>query len=193
MPLRFSLKTILCLLVALLAFSGGPSRAQTRDLAREVRERAASLYRQQRINTFIEDVNAFFEVTGELVSFRVHPNMTASELEMIEDQSRDLDDKAGDLITFIRYLVPQTRGKTDDLWVLELPDEDSTLDYRLTLILALVFRIEPKLQHLIEALTAEIEPAIQVDDLIVEAYLPYFIAGGLEEVRSLTRELRGFL
>ena len=193
MPRRFSVKTILCLLVALMACSAGPSRAQTRDLAEEMRERAALLYHQQRIEAFIEDVNEFFEVSGELVSFRVHPNMTASELEMIEDQSRDLDDKAGDLITFIRYIVPATRGKTDDLWVLQLPNEDSTLEYRLTLILALVFRIEPKLTHLIEALTEEREPAIEVDELIVEAYLPYFIAGGLEEIRSLTRELRRFL
>ena len=178
---RFSIKVTVCLLAASLVLSALPSDAQTRGLAAEQRRRAVLLAHQARIQAFLEDANEFLEISGELVSYRVHPNLRDAERDAIEDRSSKLENKAGDLISFIRYLVPGTRGKTDDLWVLEMPDEDSTLEYRLTLILTLVFRIEPKLQHMIEVLTQETESAIAVDELIVEAYLPYFVAGGLEE------------
>ena len=64
------------------------------------------------------------------------------------------------------------------------------MEARLTLLLSMVNGIQPKLQHFVELLTEEAEPSVEVEELIVEASLPYLIAGGLEELREMARALR---
>jgi hypothetical protein len=166
-------------------------RAQARDPQRELQLRAEMLYRQRQIEAFIENVYEFYEIGGELISFRVHPNMTRMELDDIDEKAQDLDDKADDMVSFIHYVAPRVRGKTDDLWVVLDPlDETATLEERLTLILSLVNGIEPKIDHLIEVLTEEREIEVGIDELVIEASLPFLIAGGLEELRVMLRDLR---
>ncbi len=188
-------RTVASCLVGALLWAFVPSAfSQRPDPLEEMRRRAAEIYFQQRIDDFVEDTFEFYEISGELISFRVHPNMTREELEQIDERAEDLEDKAGDLISFVQYVSPRVRGNTDDLWVILEPlDENSTMEYRLTLLLSLVNGIGPKLQHFVEILTEEIEPSVEVEDLIVEASLPYLIAGGLEELRDMARALRRVL
>jgi len=168
-----------------------PAEAQTRDLAREMRLRAQEQMRRDRIERFIEDTYKFYEISGELVSFRVHPNMSDTELDAIQERSRELDDQAGRLISFVRTIAPYVRGLTDGLWViLDPPDENTSLEDRLTLILALSNRMNPKIEQLTSMLTQQLDPTIPVEDLQLEASAPYLIVGGLEEIRSMTRDLR---
>jgi hypothetical protein len=189
MGVRIPTQSIGWCLGACLGLSLSPALAERSGQA-DIQQRAAAEYHQRRVQSFIEDTYRFYEITGEMVSFRVHPNMTAAELEQIEELSEDLDDQAGRLVSFLIYLVPRVRGRTDDLWVLPPLAEDSSLEYRLTVMLSLVNSVEPKIQHLTELLTGETKLSVEVDELAVEGTLPYFIVGGLEELRSMTRELR---
>ncbi len=183
-----------CLLIAVLCGFVYPSHAQIRDPQREIQERAEALYFQQRIDRFIENAYEFYEISGELISFRVHPNMTQAELDRMDDKAEELEDKAGDLISFIRFLSPIVRGNTGGLWVVLKPLEaDAPLEDRLTLLLSMVNGVEPKLQHFIELLTEEVEPSVDVGELMTEATLPFLIAGGLEEIQGMTRDLRAAL
>ena len=167
------------------------AEAQVRDLAREMRLRGEEQRRRDRMERFIEDTYKFFEISGELVSFRVHPNMSDTELDAIEERSRELDDMAARLISFVSIIAPYVRGSTDGLWVvLDPPDENTSLEDRLTLILALSNRMNPKIEQLTTMLTQQLEPTIPVEDLQLEASAPYLIVGGLEELRSMTRDLR---
>ena len=167
------------------------AEAQLRDLEREMRLRAQQQLRQDRVKQFIDDTFKFYEISGELVSFRVHPNMSQTELDVIEERSRELDDQAGRLISYVRTIAPYVRGLTDGLWViLDPPDEDTSLEDRLTLILALSNRINPKIEQLTTLLTQQLDPTIPVEELQLETSAPYLIVGGLEELRSMTRELR---
>ena len=178
-------------LVALLCGFVPLSLSQTRNLVDEMRHRAEEIYFQQRIESFVEDTFEFYEISGELISFRVHPNMTLDELDLMDEKAEDLEDMAGDLISFVQFISPRVRGNTDDLWViLEPVDENSSMEARLTLLLSLFNGIQPKLEHFVELLTEENELSVEVEDLIVEATLPYLIAGGLEELREMARALR---
>ena len=182
---------VICLLTALLCGFVPSSFSQTRDPVDEMRRRAEEVYFQQRIDSFVEGTFEFYEISGELISFRVHPNMSRNELDLMDDKAEDLEDKVGDLISFVRFVSPGVRGNTDDLWVIVEPlDENSTLEARLTLILSLVNGIQPKLQHFVELLTEEVEPSVEIEELMVEASLPFLIAGGLEELREMARALR---
>ncbi len=182
---------VICLLAALLCGFVPSSFSQTRDPVDEMRRRAEEVYFQQRIDSFVEGTFEFYEISGELISFRVHPNMSRNELDLMDDKAEDLEDKVGDLISFVRFVSPGVRGNTDDLWVIIEPlDENSTLEARLTLILSLVNGIQPKLQHFVELLTEEVEPSVEIEELMVEASLPFLIAGGLEELREMARALR---
>ncbi len=182
---------VICLLAALLCGFVPSSFSQTRDPVDEMRRRAEEVYFQQRIDSFVEGTFEFYEISGELISFRVHPNMSRNELDLMDDRAEDLEDKVGDLISFVRFVSPGVRGNTDDLWVIVEPlDENSTLEARLTLILSLVNGIQPKLQHFVELLTEEVEPSVEIEELMVEASLPFLIAGGLEELREMARALR---
>jgi hypothetical protein len=117
--------------------------------------------------------------------------MTRAELDLMDEKAEDLEDKAGDLISFVRFVSPIVRGNTDGLWVILEPlDENSTMEARLTLLLSLVNGIQPKLEHFVEILTEAMDPAIEVEDLVIEASLPFLIAGGLEELREMARDLR---
>ena len=165
--------------------------AQARDLAGEMRLRAQLQLQEDRFNQFIDDTFKFYEISGELVSFRVHPKMSQTELDVIESRSRELDDQAGRLISFVRTVAPYVRGSTDGLWViLDPPDQDTSLEDRLTLILALSNRMGPKIEQLTTLLTEQLDPTIPVEDLQFETAAPYLIVGGLEEIRSMTRDLR---
>ena len=176
--------------VLILSF-GVQADAQTRNLTREMQLRAREQVRRDRIEQFIEDTYKFYEVSGELVSFRVHPNMTETELEAIKKRSRELDDQAGRLISFVRTIAPYVRGETDGLWVVLDPlDQDSSLEDRLTLILALSNRMVPKIEYLTTLLTQQLDPTIQVESLQLETSAPYLLVGGLEEIRSMARDLQ---
>ena len=165
--------------------------AQRPDPIRELERRAREIYFERQVDSFIENVYEFYEIGGELISFRVHPNMTSEEFNLINRKSRELDDKAEDLISFIHYAVPGVRGKTEDLWVILEPlDESADLERRLTLLLSLINGLEPKIQHLLDVLTEEQETAVDIEELTVEVALPYLIAGGLEELRTIIRDLR---
>jgi hypothetical protein len=182
--------TLFVLAVLLCGFVPS-SESQVRDPLDELQRRAEEIYFQQRIDSFVEDTFEFYEISGELISFRVHPNMTREELNLVDEKAEDLEDMAGDLISFVQFISPRVRGNTDDLWViLEPVDENSSMEARLTLLLSMVNGIQPKLQHFVELLTEETEPSVEVEDLIVEASLPYLIAGGLEELREMARALR---
>ena len=144
----------------------------------------------ERLNRFVDDVHLLYEASGELVSYRVRPKMTPSELKVISDRSRDLDRQATRIISFIENVAPYIKGNTDDLWIIRPASENPTLEDRLTLILALIYRVEPKIDHLIELMSGFSEPAIELEDLQVEASLPYLVVGGLQVVKNLTIELR---
>ncbi len=181
----------LFVLAALLCGFVPSSLSQRPNPLDELQRRAEEIYFQQRIDSFVEDTFEFYEISGELISFRVHPNMTREELNLVDEKAEDLEDMAGDLISFVQFISPRVRGNTDDLWViLEPVDENSSMEARLTLLLSMVNGIQPKLQHFVELLTEETEPSVEVEDLIVEASLPYLIAGGLEELREMARALR---
>ena len=181
----------LFVLAALLCGFVPSSLSQRPNPLDEMRRRAEEIYFRQRIDSFVEDTFEFYEISGELISFRVHPNMTRNELDLMDEKAEDLEDMAGDLISFVQFISPRVRGNTDDLWVILQPvDENSSMEARLTLLLSMVNGIQPKLQHFVELLTEEIEPSVEVEDLIVEASLPYLIAGGLEELREMARALR---
>jgi len=165
--------------------------AQIRDPVREMQRRVEEERLRQRVEAFVEDTHEFFEISGELVSFRVHPNMTASEVTTLGERSRELEEQAGRLISFVRDMAPYVRGRTEGLWVIfDPPDQDSTLEERLTLILALVNRLIPKLEQFTALISREADSTVSVEDLQFEVSAPYFVVGGLEELRSLTRELR---
>ena len=120
---------VICLLAALLCGFVPSSFSQTRDPVDEMRRRAEEVYFQQRIDSFVEGTFEFYEISGELISFRVHPNMSRNELDLMDDKAEDLEDKVGDLISFVRFVSPGVRGNTDDLWVIIEPlDENSTLE-----------------------------------------------------------------
>ena len=143
-----------------------------------------------RLNRFVDDVHLLYEASGELVSYRVRPEMTRTELRVIADRSRDLDRQATRIISFIENVAPYVKGNTEDLWIIRPPTESPTLEDRLTLILALVYRVEPKIDHLIALMSGVSEPAIELEDLQVEASLPYLVVGGLQVMKNLTIELR---
>ncbi len=179
---------VLALLVSVV-----PSHAQSRQQREEQQRRAAEQLRLDRLNRFVDDVHLLYEASGELVSYRVRPEMTSSEISMITDRSRDLDRQASRIISFIENVAPYVKGNTDDLWIIRPMSESPTLEDRLTLILALVYRVEPKIDHLIDLMSGQSPPAIELDDLQVEASLPYLVVGGLQVIKTLTVELRGTL
>ena len=182
--------TLIVLAVLLCGFVPS-SLSQSRNPVDEMRRRAEVIYFQQRVDSFVEDTFEFYEISGELISFRVHPDMTRAELDLMDEKAEDLEDKAGDLISFVRFVSPIVRGNTDGLWVILEPlDENSTMEARLTLLLSLVNGIQPKLEHFVEILTEAMDPAVEVEDLVIEASLPFLIAGGLEELREMARDLR---
>ena len=180
------------IVLAALLFPLVPSSlSQSRNAVEEMRRRAEVIYFQQRVDTFVEDTFEFYEISGELISFRVHPNMTRAELDLMDEKAEELEDKAGDLISFVRCVSPIVRGNTDDLWVvLEPLDENSSVEARLTLLLAMVNGIQPKIEHYVELITEALDPSVEVEDLVIEASLPFLIAGGLEDLRVMTRALR---
>ena len=148
--MRIRILTV-CLTAALLFGLVPSSISQNRDPFAEMQRRAEEIYFQQRVDSFVEETFEFYEISGELISFRVHPNMTPDEMDLMDQKAEDLEDKVDDLISFVRFIFPRVRGNTDDLWViLEPVDENSTLESRLTLILSLVNGIDPKLQHFVE-------------------------------------------
>jgi hypothetical protein len=182
--------TLIVLAVLLCGFVPS-SLSQRPNPVDELRRRAEVIYFQQRVDSFVEDTFELYEISGELISFRVHPNMTRAELDLMDEKAEDLEDKAGDLISFVRFVSPIVRGNTDGLWVILEPlDENSTMEARLTLLLSLVNGIQPKLEHFVEILTEAMDPAVEVEDLVVEASLPFLIAGGLEELREMAGALR---
>ena len=182
--------TLIVLAALLFAFLPS-SLSQSRNAVQEMRRRAEVIYFQQRVDTFIEDTFEFYEISGELISFRVHPNMTRAELDLMDEKAEELEDKAGDLISFVRFVSPIVRGNTDDLWVvLEPLDENSSVEARLTLLLAMVNGIQPKIEHYVELITEALDPSVEAEDLVIEASLPFLIAGGLEDLREMTRALR---
>lgn len=186
------IRTPTLIVLAVLLFVFVPSSLSQRpNPVDEMRRQAEVIYYQQRIDSFVEDTFEFYEISGELISFRVHPNMTRAELDLMDEKAEDLEDKVGDLISFVRFVSPIVRGNTEGLWIILEPlDEDSTMEARLTLLLSLVNGIQPKLEHFVEILTEAMDPAVEVEDLVVEASLPFLIAGGLEELREMARALR---
>ncbi len=177
---------VLALFVAVV-----PSQAQSRQQREEQQRRAAEQLQLDRLNRFVDDVHLLYEASGELVSYRVRPEMTSSEIRVITDRSRDLDRQATRIISFIENVAPYVKGNTEDLWIIRPLNESPTLEDRLTLILALVYRVEPKINHLIDLMSGESHPAIELQDLQVEASLPYLVVGGLQVIKDLTVELRG--
>lgn len=184
-------KTVLWLLLAVFIVGAVPAAAQDPAEREAMRQRAtAEAIFERRIESFTEDVHRFYEVSGELVAYRVLEELTADELNDFEDKTEELHDRAGRLISFLLAIVPQVRGNTDDLWIVKSVETDQTLEDRLTLVLALVYRIEPKLEFILDLLNGEGEPAIEVEDLIFEASLPYLVVGGLEMIQDLALEIR---
>ena len=186
-------RTVIWLLASALLVLVVPSQAQNRQQREDQQRHVAEQLRLQRLNRFIDDVHLLYEASGELVSFRVRPEMTRGELRLLSDRSKDLDRHATRIISYIENIAPFIRGYTDDLWIIRTPGEDSTLEDRLTVILALIYRVEPKIDHLIDLMSGEGEPAIELEDLQVEASLPYLVVGGLQVIKDLTIELRGSL
>lgn len=177
--------------VMLLGTPPVSARIQAQDVLREMRRQAQRELAEERLQGFIEDTFRFFEISGELVSFRVDPELTPDEMDTIVERSRELDEQAGRLISYIRYVAPYVRGETEGLWIIfDPPDETTTLDERLTLTLALVNRMSPKLDQLIMMLSEQLQPTIPVEELQYETAAPYLLVGGLEELRSMMRELR---
>jgi uncharacterized membrane-anchored protein len=189
---RFSGRFMILVLAGVVAVTfAAPARSQADDALDELQRRAQEQLARERLEIFIEDTYEFYEITGELVSFRVRPDMTEDEIEAIETRSRQLDAQAGRLIAYVRDVAPYVRGRTDGLWiVLAPPDEDSTLEERLTLILALSNRISPKLDQLIQRLSADLGLTKVEEGWDMDVEAPFLIVGGLEELRSQARDLR---
>jgi hypothetical protein len=165
--------------------------AQSRDLLAAMRERARQEMERERYERFIEDTYQFFELSGEVVSYRVQDELTDEDRERLTRQSRELDDQAGRLISYVRDVAPYVRGETDNLWIILEPTTDQTpLEDRLTLILALVNRLQPKFDQLITLVGEVFEPTVPVEELQLETSAPFLLVGGLEELREMTRDLR---
>ena len=191
MKMRLALTHILGALI-LISSLGFPAAGQNGDdILAEMRRREDLRQAQERFDRFVEDTFQFFEISGELVSFRVHPNMTEDEVRAVEERSQELDGHAGRLLDYVRSVAPYVRGETEGLWIVMEPlDSESTLMDRLTLILALVNRMGPKIDQLTRMLGEQLEPTIPVEELQFETSAPFFIVGGLEELRTMTRDLR---
>jgi hypothetical protein len=180
---------VVCAILA--AVGAGTVEARQSRAVLEMQQRAREQLARDRIERFSEDAFAFFEISGELVSFRVHPNMTASEVALLDDRAEELEDHVDGMLDYLRGAVPFVRGETEGLWIIhDPPDESTTLDERLTLILALANRLSPKLDQLVTLLRGDVDLTVTVDSLQFEASAPYFVVGGLEEMLSLTRDLR---
>ena len=164
--------------------------AQSRAVL-EMQQRARERLAVERLERFVDNTFEFFELSGELVSFRVHPNMTESEVDLLDDRAGDFEDHVDDMLDYLRQAVPFVRGETDGLWIInDPPDESTPLEDRLTLILALTNRLSPKLEQVVTLLRGEVDPTVTVDALEYEASAPYLVVGGLEELLSITRGLR---
>ena len=87
-------------LAALLFGVVPPAFSQNRDPVEEMRRRAEEIYFQQRIDSFVEETFEFYEISGELISFRVHPNMTQAELDK-ELKSITVDGNEGHLAELV--------------------------------------------------------------------------------------------
>lgn len=188
-----ALASALCIATLVLTCTLAGSAQQpnpVRDMERRAQERLAA----ERLDRFVEDTFDFFEISGELVAFRVHPNMTDREIDLLDERAQELESQTGRLLSYVRGVAPFVRGQTEGLWiVLDPPDETSTLEERLTLILALVNRLLPKLDELVtmlQGIQGEGAPTVSVEELRLQASSPYFVVGGLEELESLTRDLR---
>ena len=191
MTTRFQRKSLFFLMIVVLISSISlPSQAQPSNQREEMRRRAQENFRLERLQAFVDDVHRFYETSGELVSYRVQLDMSPEEARSISEKSKELDNRASRIIDFIENAAPSIKGNTDDLWIIKPPSTEPTIEDRLTLILALVYRVEPKLQHLIELIGGEVEPAIEIEQLMVEASLPYLVVGGLQTIKTMTIELR---
>ena len=181
----------IALVVSALARPAPAAQILDQETLGEMRQRAREAEDRARLENFIEDIREFFEVSGELVSFRVRSELTAAELETIDRRARELDEQSARLISYVRYVAPYVTGETDGLWIIfDPPDASSSLEDRLTLILALVNRMSPKLEQLISVLVEPPGPTVPIESLQLEASAPYFIVGGLEELRGMVRDLR---
>lgn len=189
---RSANSTLLGAMVLVLGWAASSAaQIQDRDAVQAMQRRAQEQQAKERLDRFIQDTFEFFEISGELVSFRVRQDLTDQEMEAIENRCRELDEQAGRMISYVRNVAPYVRGETAGLWIVLDPlDEESTLDERLTLILALVNRISPKIDQLITVLSEQLEPTIPVEELQLEVSAPFLIVGGLEELRSIARDLR---
>ncbi len=177
--------------VSAAALPGAGAQILDQETLGEMRQRAREAEDRERLENFVQDIHEFFEISGELVSFRVRSDLTEAELETIDRRARELDEQSGRLISYVRYVAPYVRGETDGLWVIfDPPDSTSSLEERLTLILALVNRMSPKLEQLISVLVEPPGPTVPIESLQLEASAPYFIVGGLEELREMVRNLR---
>ena len=181
--------TILFLILALFVASL-TVQSQSQRQREQIQRRAGEQQRKQILGRFIDDVHLLFEVSGELVSFRVRPDMARPEFKIISDKSRELEKRASRIISFIERIAPHVKGRTDDLWIVKPLSETPTLDQQLTVILALLYRIEPKIEHLIELMKGESEPSIELEELQLEASLPYLVVGGMKVIKKLTVALR---
>lgn len=177
--------------VSAAALPGAGAQILDQETLGQMRQRAREAEDRERLENFVQDIHEFFEISGELVSFRVRSDLTEAELETIDRRARELDEQSGRLISYVRYVAPYVRGETDGLWVIfDPPDSTSSLEERLTLILALVNRMSPKLEQLISVLVEPPGPTVPIESLQLEASAPYFIVGGLEELREMVRNLR---
>jgi hypothetical protein len=50
--------------------------------------------------------------------------------------------------------------------------------------------MQPKFDQMVEILSEVLEPTVPVEELQLETSAPFLIVGGLEELRSMTRDLR---
>jgi hypothetical protein len=179
------------LAVLLLPFAAPAVEAAQSRAVLEMQQRAREQLARERVEQFVDRAFVLFEISGELVSFRVHPNMTESEVDLLDDRARDLEDHVDEMLDYLRGAVPFVRGETDGLWIFnDPPDEATPLEDRLTLILALTNRLSPKLEQLVTLLRGEVDPTVTVDALEYEVAAPYLVVGGLEELLAITRGLR---
>lgn len=183
--------SILTLAVLLLGSAAPAVEAAQSRAVLEMQQRAREQLARERLEQFVEHTFELFEISGELVSFRVHPNMTQSEVDLLDDRAGDLEDHVDDMLDYLSDAVPFVQGETDGLWIFnDPPDEATPLEDRLTLILALTNRLSPKLEQLVTLLRGEVDTTVTVDALEYEAAAPYLVVGGLEELLSITRGLR---
>ena len=184
------LKPTIFLLLVVSVLASPIAQAQSQRQREQMQRRADERQRQQVLDRFIDDVHLLFEVSGELVSFRVRPDMSRSEFKIILDKSKELEKRASRIISFVERIAPHVKGRTDDLWVVRPLAETPTLDQQLTVILAILYRVEPKIDHLIDLMKGESEPAVELDELRLEASLPYLVVGGMKVIKELTVALR---